>query len=175
MRKKLVGLARKEEILVSELSEDAPEKETVINRIISRSKETIGKLDTVMATLKTKKAKITTEQTTLKEDIKAVGDKLVAIQAKIVSGQETIKLKTTERTSKKEILAGYSVKENTKTPTAEGAIVTQGQIDKITEEITKARKDLKKNIQTKNEMFSTKVTTQKQHDLLLNQQKTIEE
>merc|ERR1711990_81586 len=51
----------------------------------------------------------------------------------------------------------------------------QGQIDKITEEITKLRKDLKKNIQQKNEMFSTKVTTQKQHDLFTNQQTTIEE
>merc|ERR1711990_327395 len=51
----------------------------------------------------------------------------------------------------------------------------QGQIDKITEEITKLRKDLKKNIQQKNEMFSTKVTTQKQHDLYTNQQKIIEE
>merc|ERR1711990_1085812 len=51
----------------------------------------------------------------------------------------------------------------------------QGQIDKITEEITKLRKDLKKNIQQKNELFSTKVTTQKQSDLYTNQQKTIEE
>jgi len=34
---------------------------------------------------------------------------------------------------------------------------------------------LKKNIQQKNELFSTKVTTQKQHDLFTNQQKTIEE
>lgn len=175
LRKKLVGLARKEQILVSELSDDAPERETVVNRIISRSKETIAKLDTVMATLKTKKAKLTTEQTSLKADIKALGEKLVAIQAKIVSGQENIKLKTAERNSKKEILAGYSVKENTKTPTAEGAIVTQGQVDKITEELTKLRADLKKNIQQKNEMFSTKVTTQKQHDLFTNQQKTIEE
>jgi len=139
-------LARKEEVLVSELSDDAPERETVVNRIISRSKETIGKLDTVMATLKTKKAKLTTEQTAIKDDIKGLGDKLVAIQAKIVSGQEAIKLKTAERNSKKEILAGYSVKENTKTPTNEGAIVTQGAIDKITEDITKERKDLKKNI-----------------------------
>lgn len=147
MRKKLVGLARKEQILVSELSDDAPERETVVNRIISRSKETIAKLDTVMATLKTKKAKLVTEQTTLKEDIKGLSDKLVAIQAKIVSGQETVKLKTAERTSKKEILAGYSVKENTKTPSAQGALVTQGLIDKITEEIAKERKDLKKNIQ----------------------------
>jgi hypothetical protein len=35
---------RKEEILVSELSDDAPERETVINRIISRGKETVDKL-----------------------------------------------------------------------------------------------------------------------------------
>jgi hypothetical protein len=146
LRKKLTSLARKEQVLVSELSADAPERETVVNRIIERSKETVAKLDTVMATLKTKKAKLTTEQTTLKEEIKGLGDKLVALQAKIVSGQESIKLKTAERSSKKDILAGYSIKENTKTPTNEGAIVTQGAIDKITEEITKLRKDLKKNI-----------------------------
>jgi hypothetical protein len=146
LRKKLVGLARKEQVLVSELSSDAPERETVVNRIITRSKETISKLDTVMATLKTKKAKLVTEQTTLKEDIKGLGEKLVAVQAKIVSGQENLKLKTAERTSKKEILAGYSMKETTKTPTTEGAVITQGQVDKITEEITKLRTDLKKNI-----------------------------
>lgn len=126
LRKKLVGLARKEQVLVSELSDDAPERETVVNRIISRSKETIAKLDTVMASLKTKKAKLTTEQTGLKEDIKTLGEKLVAMQAKIVGGQENIKLKTAERTSKKEILQGYSLKENTKTPTEKGAVITQG-------------------------------------------------
>jgi hypothetical protein len=71
-------------------------------------------------------------------------------------------------------LAGYSVKETTKTPTTEGAVVTQGAIDKISEEIKTLRADLKKSIQSKNEMFSTKVTTQKQHDLYTNQQKTIE-
>lgn len=79
LRKKLVALARKEEILVSELSDDAPERETVVNRIISRSKETVAKLDTVMATLKTKKAKLTTEQTSLKTDITDLGEKLVAL------------------------------------------------------------------------------------------------
>lgn len=124
LRKKLTTLARKEQVLVSELSADAPERETVTNRIIDRSKETVAKLDTVMASLKTKKAKLTTEQTTLKEEIKTLGEKLVGLQAKIVSGQESIKLKTAERTSKKEILSGYSLKENTKTPTNEGAIVT---------------------------------------------------
>jgi hypothetical protein len=175
LRKKLVTLARKEQVLVAELSDDAPERETVVNRIIARSKETIAKLDTVMATLKTKKAKLTTEQTTIKEDIKTLGDKLVAIQAKIVSGQEEIKLKVAERTSKKEILAGYTLKENTKVPAAQGAIVTQGAIDKISESIKTLRETLKKNIQQKNEMFSTKVTSQKQSDLFTNQQKTIEE
>ena len=39
-------MARKEEILVSELSDDAAERETVVNRIIERSKETITKLTT---------------------------------------------------------------------------------------------------------------------------------
>jgi hypothetical protein len=84
-------------------------------------------------------------------------------------------LKTAERTSKKEILAGYSVKETTKAPTSEGAVVTQGAIDKISDELKTLRATLKKNIQQKNELFSTKVTTQKQHDLFTNQQKIIEE
>merc|ERR1712010_367399 len=97
LRRKLTKMARREQVLVSELSDDAPERETVVNRIISRSKETVAKLDTVMATLKTKKAKLTTEQTSLKEEIKGLGEKLVTIQAKIVSGQENIKLKTAER------------------------------------------------------------------------------
>merc|ERR1712010_156341 len=82
LRRKLTKMARREQIMVSELSDDAPERETVVNRIISRSKETVAKLDTVMATLKTKKAKLTTEQTALKDDIKSIGEKLVAIQAK---------------------------------------------------------------------------------------------
>jgi hypothetical protein len=119
LRKKLTGLARKEQILVSELSDDAPERETVVNRIISRSKETIGKLDTVMATLKTKKATLLTEQTKIKTDIKELSEKLVGVQAKIVTGQESLKLKTAERTSKKEILAGYTLKASTSAVTSE--------------------------------------------------------
>jgi chromosome segregation ATPase len=110
--------------MVSELSDDAPERETVVNRIISRSKETIAKLDTVMATLKTKKATITTEKTKLTEEIKELSEKLTGIQAKIVTAQETLKLKTAERTSKKEILKGYTVKETTKTASSESAIIT---------------------------------------------------
>jgi hypothetical protein len=47
MRRKLTKMARKEQILVSELSDDAPERETVVNRIITRSKETVTKLTTV--------------------------------------------------------------------------------------------------------------------------------
>jgi len=47
MRKKLTVMARKEEVLVSELSDDAPERETVVNRIIDRSKETVDKLKKV--------------------------------------------------------------------------------------------------------------------------------
>jgi len=124
LRKKLTGLARKEQILVSELSDDAPERETVVNRIISRSKETIAKLDTVMATLKTKKATLTTEQTKIKTDIKELSEKLTAVQAKIVNGQESLKLKTAERTSKKEILAGYTLKASTSATTSESAIIT---------------------------------------------------
>jgi len=53
--------ARKEEVLVSELSDEAPERETVVNRIIQRSKETIAKLTSVMTEITEKKTKITSE------------------------------------------------------------------------------------------------------------------
>jgi hypothetical protein len=168
LRKKLTKMARKEEILVSELSDDAPERETVVNRIISRSKETITKLTDVSTTLKEKKTKITTEQTSLKTELQSLTDKLTGIQAKIVTGQETLKLKLAERTSKREILHSYGEKAGEKTPTAEGAIVTQGAIDTLTKDIAGLRKSIKKNIQQKNEYFSTKVTTQKQIDLYIN-------
>jgi hypothetical protein len=47
--------------MISELSSDAPERETVVNRIITRSKETITKLTKVSTELKLKKASITKE------------------------------------------------------------------------------------------------------------------
>jgi len=60
LRKKLSKMARQEEIFISELSSDAPERETVVNRIITRSKETITKLTTVKTTLTTKRTNIIT-------------------------------------------------------------------------------------------------------------------
>jgi chromosome segregation ATPase len=167
-------MARKEQIMVSELSDDAPERETVVNRIISRSKETITKLTTVSTTLKEKKTKSTDEQAGFRTEIKDLTEKLTTLQAKIVTDQENLKLKTAERKSKREILKSYGKGKGQKTPSAESSIITQAAIDKLTKEIKELRKKVKKNIQQKNEQFSTKVTTQKKIDLLTNQIKTID-
>jgi DnaJ-domain-containing protein 1 len=61
--------------------------------------------------------------------------------------RETLKLKISERRSKKDILRSYGLKADDKTPSAESAIVTQTMIDKITEEIKELRKTLKSAIQ----------------------------
>ena len=150
LRRKLTRMARKEQILVSELSDDAPERETVVNRIITRSKETVTKLTTVMTTLKTKKTTITTEITTFKTTITELTTKLTTIQAKIVTLHETLKLKLAERKSKKDILRSYGSKADDKTTTTEGAIVTQSMIEKLTIEIKTLRVTIKKQIQSKN-------------------------
>lgn len=89
--------------------------------------------------------------------------------------RETLKLKISERRSKKDILRSYGLKADDKTPSAESAIVTQTMIDKITEEIKELRKTLKTAIQQKNEFFSLKVTTQKEVDLFISREKIITE
>lgn len=61
--------------------------------------------------------------------------------------RETLKLKISERRSKRDILRSYGLKADDKTPTAESAIVTQTMVDKITEEIKELRKTLKTAIQ----------------------------
>jgi predicted nucleic acid-binding Zn-ribbon protein len=167
-------MARKEEIFISELSSEAPERETVTKRIITRSKETIDKLTTVKDELKDKKTKITEESTGLKKDITDLTEKLTSIQAKISTQTESLKLKTAERKSKRDILASMGVTAGANTPTSEGYIVTQGSVDKLTKEVTELRSKIKKNIQQKNEYFSTKITTQKTVDIYINQVKTIE-
>jgi predicted nucleic acid-binding Zn-ribbon protein len=53
-------------------------------------------------------------------------------------------------------------------------MVTQSAIDKFTTEIKELREKIKKNVQQKNEYFSTKITTQKTVDLYINQVRTIE-
>jgi hypothetical protein len=173
MRRKLTKMARKEQILVSELSDDTPERETVVNRIITRSKETVTKLTTVSTTLVTKKTTITTTITTYKTTITEITTKITTIQSKIVSLQETLKLKLAERKSKKDIIRSYG-QNASKTTSTEGTIVTQTMIEKLTVTIKELRKTIKKNIQIKNEYFSTKVTTQKQIDLLITSIKVIE-
>jgi flagellar capping protein FliD len=85
LRKKLTKTARKEEILISELSDDAPERKTVTDRIIKRSKETVEKLTKVQDELKEKKEKISKDTAGLKDDIKGMTEKLSAIQAKIMT------------------------------------------------------------------------------------------
>lgn len=81
-----------------------------------------------------------------------------------------MKLKIAERTSKKEILQTYGEKAGTnsangaangKASAIEGAIVTQGAVDKLSTEIKTLRESIKVNIQQKNEIFTLKVTTQK--------------
>jgi chromosome segregation ATPase len=140
-------MARREEILVSELSDDAPERETVQQGILKRSKETIATLTTAMTTLKTKVTTITTQLTTLRTTITELTVKVTKVQTTIITLRETLKLKISERRSKKEILKSYGLKADDKTPSPESAIVTQTMIDKITEEIKDLRKTLKTSIQ----------------------------
>jgi len=72
-------MARREQVLVSELSDDAPERETVITKILKRSKETITKLTTVMTGLKTKITTIKTQITTFRTTITTLTTKLTTI------------------------------------------------------------------------------------------------
>jgi hypothetical protein len=109
-----------------------------------------------------------------RKDITSLTEKMTSVQAKILTLNENLKLKVAERKSKKEILASYGVAAGEKTATAEGAIVTQAGIDKMTQEISTLREEIKKNIQVKNEFFTTKLTTQKTVDLYVDQMKTIE-
>jgi enoyl-[acyl-carrier-protein] reductase (NADH) len=57
----------------------------------------------------------------------------------------------------------------------ESSLKAEGAVIKLTKEISELRESIKKNIQQKNEFFSTKITSQKQIDLQTNQVKTIEE
>jgi hypothetical protein len=85
-----------------------------------------------------------------------------------------LKQKTAERKSKKEVLKGYVVTTGAQTPSPEGSLITQGAIDKLHKDIKELRGKIKKNIQQKNEYFSTKITTQKTIDLYTNQVKVID-
>jgi len=154
-------MSKKEQAMVAELADDAPERETVVNRILERSKETITKLKTVKESLTTKTTKITTQLTDFKATVTDLTEKMTKIQAKITGMTETLKLKVSERKSKKDILKSFSAKSDSKVPSGETSIVTQAAIDKITDTIKDQRKVLKGNRQSKNEYFATKVTTQK--------------
>lgn len=79
LKKKMTKMARKEQILVSELSDDAPERTKTIAKILSRSKETVTKLTTVMTTLTTKQTTITDEIATFKTTIGEITTKLTGI------------------------------------------------------------------------------------------------
>jgi chromosome segregation ATPase len=170
----MAKMARKEQILVSELSDDSPERETVTTRILTRSKETITKLTKVMTTLTEKQTTITEKLTSFKSDITDLTEKMSKIVAKITSLQETLKLKLAERKSKREILKSYTMKGDTKVTSTESSIVTQTKIDEMTEKIKETRKTIKAQIQSKNEYFATKVTTQKQVDLFSSRSKIID-
>ena len=169
----MTKMARREQVLVSELSDDAPERETVVTKILKRSKETITKLTTVMTTLTTKVTTIKTQITTFRETITTLTTKLTTIQSKILTLRETLKLKISERKSKKQILRTYGQKGGEASTSTEGALITQKSIDTITVEIKKIRKTLKAQIQSKNEYFALKVTTQKEIDLFTSRQKII--
>jgi len=126
-----------------------------------------------MTSLTTKVTTIKTQITTFRTTITTLTTKLTTIQSKIVTLQETLKLKISERRSKKQILRAYGQKGSDSTPSVEGAMVTQKSIDTITTEIKKIRKTLKAQIQSKNEYFSLKVTTQKEIDLFTSRSKVI--
>lgn len=76
-----------------------------------------------------------------------------------------MKSKIAERSSKREVLKSYGTNQGSKTPSADSVFVTQASIDKLTKDIKDLRKKVKKDIQQKNEYFSSKVTTQKTIDL----------
>jgi DNA repair exonuclease SbcCD ATPase subunit len=144
----LTKLNRREEILVSELSDDAPERVTVHQTIIKRSKKTITTLTTAITTLKTKITKITTQLTTLRTTITELTTKVTKVQTTIITLRETLKLKIAERKSKRDIIKSYGTKTGGEQGTSpESAIVTQTMITKITEEIKELRKTLKITIQ----------------------------
>jgi hypothetical protein len=81
----MTKMARKEQIMVSELSDDAPEREKVVTRILTRSKETIAKLTTVMTTLTDKVTEITGESTKLKETLADLSKKGAEMSSKITA------------------------------------------------------------------------------------------
>lgn len=85
LKKKMTKMARKEQIMVSELSDDAPEREKVVTRILTRSKETIAKLTTVMTTLTDKVTEITGESTKLKETLADLSKKGAEMSSKITA------------------------------------------------------------------------------------------
>lgn len=173
LKKKMTKMARQEQVMVAELSDDAPEREKVVTRILTRSKETIAKLTTVMTTLTDKVTEITGSSTKLKGTLATLSAKGAEMSAKITAMKETLKLKEAERKSKKEILA--STGQDTKQPTTEGAIVSQQSIEKLTGEIADLRKLIKTNVQQKNESFTIKLTTSKEIDLYSTRVKIIDD
>jgi hypothetical protein len=60
--------------------------------------------------------------------------------------KETLKLKISERRSKKQIIRTYGQKGGEDATSTEGALITRQAIDKITTEIKKIRKTLKSQI-----------------------------
>lgn len=158
--------------MVSELSDDAPEREKVVTRILTRSKETIAKLTTVMTTLTDKVTEVTGDSTKLKGTQADLSAKGAEMSSKITAMQESLKLKIAERKSKREIL--QQTGQDTKTPQTEGAIVSTKAIDKLTEEIGELRKKVATEIQQKNESFTLLLTTKKEIDLYATRVKIID-
>ena len=85
LKKKMKKMARQETIMVAELADEAPEREKVVTRILTRSKETITKLSTVMSTLTTKKTEFTSSITSFKSSVSELTTKITEINSKVVS------------------------------------------------------------------------------------------
>jgi len=97
MKKKMKRMARKETIMVAELPDEAPEREKVVTRILTRSKETIGKLSTVKTTLSSKVTEYQTSITTFKSSISTMTTKITEINTKVISWQEKLKILLADR------------------------------------------------------------------------------
>lgn len=173
LKKKLAAAARREQILVSELSDDAPERAATTAQILKRSKSTMKKLTTLSTELTSKVTSITDEEAALVATATGLTEKLSGIQSEIAQLKSSIKLLVDDRKSKKTVLKSYGAKKSS-IQSGESAIVTQTAIDGLTKKIKSARKALKALVQTKNEAFAASVTARKQGELLGSRKKEIE-
>lgn len=79
LKRKMTKMARKEQILVSELSDDAPERKKTIKNILKRSKDLVEKITTVKTELTDKETAATDEIATLKTTLGELTTKLTKV------------------------------------------------------------------------------------------------